>query len=209
MRRRRASRVPAYHWPRTNVADSFAIDTGAVILALDTIRDGEAVPIKVARDTKVYIISPGSRVPLPELPPDFFEMTAAELAREQQMRKEQAERMTTLRTREMRERDATLRNYKYKYTLIRLRFPDRLILQGTFGVYEPVRAIREWASKHVAHPAVPFSLQSANTVLSNDEAQLGQAGLAPCAVIHLDWAEAIDGPSLEETLLAQVEPLDP
>lgn len=37
--------------------------------------------------------------------------------------------LTTLRTREMRQRDELQRSYRYKYTLLRIRFPNRFFLQ--------------------------------------------------------------------------------
>lgn len=34
-----------------------------------------------------------------------------------------------MRTKEMRERDEKKRQYKYKYTLLRVRLPDRYVIQ--------------------------------------------------------------------------------
>lgn len=190
------------------IAEEKAIDTGKICAALDTIRNGERVPIRVARDTRAFRVTEGAKIPSPHLPLEFFDLTSSELAREQQLLKEQADRMTLLRTREMRERDNVLRHYKYKYTLIRIRFPDRFVIQGTFGIYEPIQAMREWIADHVAHPTIPFNLKCANQVLDNDAEMLGDAKLAPCAVIHLEWSEPVNGPSLKDNLLAEVQPLD-
>lgn len=51
--------------------------------------------------------------------------------------------MLSLRTREMRERDEKLRQYKYKYTLIRIRVPGHYFLQvwvDLFSLLRPIRA---------------------------------------------------------------------
>ena len=46
-------------------------------------------------------------------------------------RAEEAERGEMLRTKAMRDRDAGIGMRIYHYTIIRIRFPDGLILQGT------------------------------------------------------------------------------
>jgi hypothetical protein len=66
---------------------------------------------------------------MPEIPADFFTLSGEELRREQQKRNEEVEKLTTLRTSKMREADSQLRKYNYRYTLIRIRFPNNYILQ--------------------------------------------------------------------------------
>ena len=58
--------------------------------------------------------------------------TAEEIRREQQQRTEALEKMTTLRTSKMREMDAAkekLGQTNYKYTYIRIRFPNNYVIQ--------------------------------------------------------------------------------
>ncbi|KAI1706808.1 UBX domain-containing protein 6 [Ditylenchus destructor] len=81
----------------------------------------------------------------------------------QQRRIEEVEKLTTLRTRAMREADAAAGagsqggSAQYKYTLIRVLFPDNYILQGVFSVHESVLAVREFQRSYYI-PEKPFGL---------------------------------------------------
>lgn len=56
-------------------------------------------------------------------------MTAEELKREQQRKVDAAEKQLELRTKAMREKDELREIRKYKFAIIRVRFPDGLFLQ--------------------------------------------------------------------------------
>lgn len=83
---------------------------------------------------KVFIIDPNKQLPEIDIPLDFFSRTADEILREQQQRTEAIERMTMLRTQKMREMDSAkaATSIIYKYTLIRVRFPNNYLLQVFF-----------------------------------------------------------------------------
>ncbi|KAK6051977.1 UBX domain protein [Cooperia oncophora] len=118
--------------------------------------------------------------------------------------------MLTLRTREMRERDEKQRQYSYKYTLIRIRLPDRYVLQGTFGCYEPLSVVREYITKYLSNQAALFSLYNpvkGSEPLADETKSLAALGLAPAVVLHLDWDEPIDGPSLSQEFIDVAVPL--
>lgn len=75
------------------------------------------------------------KIPNPVIPDEFFIRTAEEIKREQQQRTEALERMTTMRTQKMREMDLAkekLAAATYKYTYIRIRFPNNFVLQVLF-----------------------------------------------------------------------------
>lgn len=78
------------------------------------------------------MVDPSKPIPHPDIPADFFILSGAELQREQKIRAQEAERLSALRTAKMREEDARLRKYNYKYTLIRVRFPDHFVLQASW-----------------------------------------------------------------------------
>lgn len=77
----------------------------------------------------MYRIDPNKPVPNPKIPQDFFALSASDIKKEQQQRSDEVDKLTTLRTSKMREADARLRHYKYRYTLIRIRFPNQFVLQ--------------------------------------------------------------------------------
>jgi UBX domain-containing protein 6 len=57
-----------------------------------------------------------------------------------------------LRTKAMREKEEQKSRRRYKYCLIRVRFPDGWVLQGTFSVQEPLAAVSEFVSEHLETP---------------------------------------------------------
>ncbi|KHJ90399.1 PUB domain protein [Oesophagostomum dentatum] len=190
--------------------ESAAQNTGRLISALEMLKDGQSVPIKISRETSVFALRENERIPVPQVPPDFYDLTAEEIRREQQLRTEELNRNLMLRTKEMRERDEKQRQYTYKYTLVRIRLPDRYVLQGTFGCYEPFSAIREYIAKHLANEAVLFTLRNpmkGSEPLSDETKTLAALGLAPAAVLHLDFDEPVDGPSLRQEYIDAAVPL--
>jgi hypothetical protein len=99
----------------------------------------EAPPQLSFEERNVAVFAPSS-VPFDarsiDIPDDFYEITTADLrlnaAIQKQKKKEQELVQGNLRTKEMRERDRIKKLSKYKKCFIRIRFPDRTELQGTF-----------------------------------------------------------------------------
>lgn len=74
------------------------------------------------------------------------------MKREQAIKSELVEREGMLRTKAMREKEEAKSRRKYKYCLIRVRFPDGWVLQGTFAVQEPLSAVSDFVSEHLETP---------------------------------------------------------
>lgn len=66
-----------------------------------------------------------------------------------------------LMTQAMREKLMKEKEIKYKFTLIRIRFPDNIILQGTFSVLETFEEVFKFVKEHLINEAVPFYLITA------------------------------------------------
>merc|ERR1719297_700085 len=115
----------------------------------DTLRTAE--PVAADLDRCLTVLPPSQKISR-ELPADFFNLTKEEFMAEQENRREQIERESMLRTKAMREKEEARAKRKYKYCLIRVRFPDGWILQGTFSVYEPVSAVSEFVSSCLETP---------------------------------------------------------
>lgn len=185
-------------------------NTAALVTAMSLLKDGQSVPITVSRQTKVYRIGENEQILMPRLSPDFYDLTVDDMRREQQTKTEQVDKLTTLRTREMRERDEKQRQYSYKYTLIRVRLPDRYVLQGTFGCYESLASVREFIAKHLSSQTALFSLcnpTKTSESLVEDTKTLAELGLAPAVVLHLIWEDQTDGTSLSQEWLEKAVPL--
>lgn len=186
--------------PYLVMSDKAAEDTARLIGALEALREGQSVPIKVSRSTAVFLLKENQRVTVPKLSSDFFDISSEEVKREQQAKSDDVNRMLSLRTKEMRERDEKLRQYKYKYTLLRIRFPDRYVLQGTFGCYETLDAVRQFVLSHLSDESqiVSWVLRDPmnGSCTMEESKSLAELGLAPAAVLHLDWQEAAPAASL-------------
>lgn len=80
----------------------------------------------------MQVLSPGQAAQRVELPKDFYAMSQEDLKKEQQLRSEAMEKQMQLRTKAMREKEELREIRKYKFALIRVRFPDGIYLQVSF-----------------------------------------------------------------------------
>jgi len=158
-----------------------------------------ATPIKAELDRGLRILLPSEASKQMHLPPDFFSVSAEEIKREQQARSDAVEREGMLRTKAMREREEQRERRKYRFTLIRIRFPDGLVLQGTFSVYEKYSAVTDFVSDSLEYP-LPFVLHDAGGLLEAAPAAAGAAAaesdvqedkllidLKPSAILTFAW----------------------
>lgn len=60
----------------------------------------------------------------------------------------------------MRERDELRYINRYKFALIRIRFPDGVYLQGTFSVYEKLDQVYEFVQSCLKNESIDFKLMS-------------------------------------------------
>lgn len=58
----------------------------------------------------------------------------------------------------MREREELRAIQKYKFALIRVRFPDGVYLQGTFSVYEKLSQVYDFVQSCLKDEETPFKL---------------------------------------------------
>lgn len=65
-----------------------------------------------------------------------------------------------LKTKAMREREELRYIQRYKFALIRVRFPDGVYLQGTFSVYEKLSQVFEFVQSCLKNEALEFKLMS-------------------------------------------------
>ncbi|NXS32245.1 ASPC1 protein, partial [Pomatostomus ruficeps] len=135
-----------------------------------------------------------------ELPDEFFEVTVddvrkrlAQLQSERQVpfllkRLEEA----PLMTKSLRESLLKEKLERYPKVVLRVRFPDRHVLQGFFHPTETVGILRDFVRSHLAEAELPFYLFVAppRIVLSDESLTLFEAKLFPAAVIHFGSEES-------------------
>jgi len=150
-----------------------------------------AEPIRAELDRGLRVLLPSQLQKTIALPPDFFALSPEELKKEQQLKSELAERESMLRTKAMREREEMKERRKYRFALIRIRFPDGLVLQGTFSVYEKLRQVEDFVSEALEHP-LPFVLVDSASGQRLDEhsvkdSTLIDLGLIPASILNFSW----------------------
>jgi len=164
----------------------------------DTLKGAE--PVSAELDRCLTILPPSQKISR-ELPPDFFNLTKEELKAEQENRRDQIERESMLRTKAMREKEEARAKRKYKYCLIRVRFPDGWILQGTFSVYESVSEVLNFVTDNLQSP-LPYLLVDSATGArlgqEDSEQSLLDLGLVPASLLNFCW-----DPEIEKDLASQ------
>nr|XP_006110784.1 UBX domain-containing protein 6 [Pelodiscus sinensis] len=149
-------------------------------------------PVKAQLDRQLCVFKPSPQAAQFELPHDFYNLTLEELKREQRLRTEALEKASMLRTKAMRERDEQREMRKYNYTLLRVRFPDGYILQGTFYAREPVSVLYTFVREALQDDWMPFELfVPGGLKLTEENVAFNECGLVPSALLTFAWDAAV------------------
>ncbi|KAJ8374444.1 hypothetical protein SKAU_G00050240 [Synaphobranchus kaupii] len=157
----------------------------------DKLQGGE--PIRAQLDRRTQAFRPSPNATRFELPPDFYNLTAEELKREQQLKSEVVDRNAMLRTKAMREREEQRERRKYNYTLLRVRLPDGTLLQGTFLARERVAALYQFVRESLVDGWQPFELVApgGHKLKEAEEVALNECSLVPAALLSFSWDAAV------------------
>ncbi|XP_043214431.1 UBX domain-containing protein 6-like [Amphibalanus amphitrite] len=144
-----------------------------------------AEPIVPELDRNARALMPAQAARQVALPADFFAISQEELKREQQLRSEVVENMTLLQTKAMRERAEQRELRKYRFCLVRVRFPDAITLQGTFRVTERVSAVYTFVRENLVRPSEAFELltPTGHPLDADDQSTLAEAKLVPSVLL--------------------------
>lgn len=188
----------------------FGCDNLSDMSPLEQLRDAlvSCEPLKPQLDRGLSVLLPAEAATHTDLPPGFFNLTADELRKEQQLKTEQVERDSMLMTKAMRERAEAREMRKYRFSLIRVRFPDGLILQGTFGVYEKFAEVMKFVRENLSNDWRPFFLKlSGGSNITEEEKNLVELHLAPAVVLNFSWDLSVQDPNLDDSLYLKPETL--
>ncbi|XP_066156793.1 tether containing UBX domain for GLUT4 [Euwallacea fornicatus] len=147
------------------------------------------------RNGMVFSLESAHSVPSEDLPDEFFELTiddAKKILRDiKRMRHDLENRMLkTSHLRELEESKKQLRSLnKYKRTIIRVQFPDRTVIQGTFKPMETVRDVLEFIRGYLENQNLDFYLYSTppKSILCQDN-KLIEIGCVPGALLYFGAA---------------------
>lgn len=151
-----------------------------------------AEPVRAMLDRNMQIFQPSTQASQFELPDDFYNLSITEIEREQKLRAEATERNSMLRTKAMREKEEKREMRKYNYTLLRVRLPDGLIIQGTFYARERISALMEFVRAALENDWMPFELLGPGGLKLEDEnTHFNECGLVPAALLTFQWDTAV------------------
>uniref|UniRef100_A0A182NIF2 UBX domain-containing protein n=1 Tax=Anopheles dirus TaxID=7168 RepID=A0A182NIF2_9DIPT len=141
---------PHLIWSEDNIDPECSLE-----VLLEALKAAEPIPVELDRNLQVLL---PSQVKRNNLPPDFFRISPEELKREQQLRTDALEQAQILKTKAMREKEELRTLNRYKFALIRVRFPNGVYLQGTFNVYEKLGQVYEFVQSCLMHESAEFAL---------------------------------------------------
>lgn len=103
----------------------------------------------------VFSMESAESVPSSELPDEFFELTiddAKKLLRDIKQRQHELENagLQTAAMRNLEESKKQIRQLnRYKRSIIRVQFPDRTVLQGTFNPTDTIATVKEFVRNYL------------------------------------------------------------
>ncbi|XP_018548526.1 UBX domain-containing protein 6 [Lates calcarifer] len=157
----------------------------------DRLQRGEPVRAQLDRQPQAFRPSPNAQ--RFELPPEFYNLTAEELKREQQQRSDLVEKNAMLRTKAMREKEEQRERRKYNYTLLRIRLPDGNLLQGTFYAWDRLPVLFGFVRESLVDGWQPFELiaPGGQKLEEAEEVALAERNLVPAALLTFAWDAAV------------------
>ena len=165
-----------------------ASDSNHLASMKEILMTAEAIKPVLDRNRTVYISRQGNFATHMEVPREFYNISPEEIKKEQQAKTEAVERLGMLRTKEMRERERQRELRRYRYCLIRVRFPDGVLLQGTFRATEKLSVVTDYVRENLTLDWVPFSLTvQGGSQLKDDSLSLAELGLAPASLLHFAY----------------------
>ncbi|PSN41239.1 Tether containing UBX domain for GLUT4 [Blattella germanica] len=116
------------------------------------------------RNAVAFSLDKAPSVPYEDLPEDFFDLTledARAVYRDLKRKRAEMEEapLTTSAQRSLEESKRILSQlHEYRRTVIRIQFPDRTVLQGTFLPLETVSTVMDFVRVHLEDPHIEFHL---------------------------------------------------
>lgn len=180
-------------------------DDAAALLAvgaeevLAVLGAGEPATAEFSHNPQVVSVEQSAKsVALPE---SFYAHSKADVQTQAVLRVSEKNEELTLRTQEMRDKNIAAKK-TYRFALIRVRFPDKRVVQATFRVTDTVGKVAEVVSECLTSPA-EFTLHhpgAAPSSLDDHTRTLLDANLAPSSLLNISFRDAANAPVLRSDL---------
>ncbi|WVZ24632.1 hypothetical protein V8G54_003176 [Vigna mungo] len=112
----------------------------------------------VDRQVKVFFAVPESVAAKIELPDSFYSLSSEEVRREAELRRKKLADSQLLIPKSLKEKQAKASRKRYTKTIIRIQFPDGVVLQAVFAPWEPTTALYEFVSSALKEEGLEFEL---------------------------------------------------
>ncbi|GAQ89562.1 UBX domain-containing protein 6 [Klebsormidium nitens] len=110
------------------------------------------------RQLKVFLPASENTAARIEVPDTFYKLSPSEVRAEAAARKKALENSQLLIPKSFREKQAQQARENFKAAMIRVQFPDGMVLQGVFSPMEATTAIYEFVAEALKNPAQTFHL---------------------------------------------------
>ncbi|CAN8266886.1 unnamed protein product [Cochlearia groenlandica] len=115
-------------------------------------------PKKIDREIRVFFSVSENLASKIEVPDSFYSLSADEIKREADLRRKKIAESQLLIPRSYKEKQAKAGRKRYKRSMIRVQFPDGVVLQGVFAPWEQTIALYEFVSSALKEPSLQFEL---------------------------------------------------
>lgn len=163
------------------------------------------------RETLIFSMDEEVRSPSnnQELPDDFFEVTEQDIRKMMTDLQKKVECDQPLMTQAMRMAKIEEQYSKYDRVVIRIQFPDKLVLQGLFRPRETVFAVKKYVKSYLENKDLDFYLYTVppKQVLKDNAATMIESKLAPASVVYFGVDESkVCEHYLSQAVLKEVGP---
>lgn len=164
------------------LSEELAANTEQLLVAKEMLTQAE--PLDVVLDRNLRVFSPNASASKIKVPDSFYTISSDEVKREQLEKTEEVEKSKQLRTKAMRDADSGPKRI-YKFTVIRIRLPDGVLLQGTFRSHEKLFDVKEFVKEKLTLDWLPFELlDTIGKPFTDDNATLASLKLVPAALLN-------------------------
>ena len=171
------------------LSEGLAMETEKLSVIRSYLNEAEPLLPILDRNTKVFEPVPGYRSL--DIPSDFYQLSGQEIKREQEAKTESMEKSKQLRTKSMKS-DSQNQKRAYRFSLIRVRFPDGNILEGTFYSKDKLSDVFCFVKEALEYDWLPFTLSDASGKrLTKEEESLETLQLSPAAILNFNWEQGI------------------
>ncbi|XP_032520884.2 tether containing UBX domain for GLUT4 [Danaus plexippus] len=143
-----------------------------------------------------------------DLPDDFYELSIEEVRKmyhELQQRRIELENtpmLTTTKRDEIAQQTSLQKLNTYKNVVVRIQFPDNIILQGVFTPTNTVQDVQNFVREHLHHSDKPFHIFTTPLKeMLDPKMTLLEAKFVPCVHMHFKW---IEGGAVEPYLKEEI-----